>query len=125
MAERLRLCIQDIVLHHPEVKAVAASVAWQGDLNDANINHGVWLGVDGPVLTPDGIFGSIQQTLKMLGEQFGRADQLVGHYQDRGQLLGQELVAKHEELETLQAQIEAKRQELKALYGESDGGAPV
>lgn len=124
MAFRLRDAINDVLLNHPEVMAVAASVTWHGPLNEAQINHGIWLGADGPVLTPAGIYGGIRQTMKMLGEQFGRAEQLAEHLQDQAQVLSQEAVAKHEEIEALQKQIDARRAELQALYdGAAEGPA--
>lgn len=115
--DRLQAAVRDVLLNHPEVAAVAASVVWGGNLNDADITHGVWLGADGPVSTPAGIYGSIQQTMKMLGVQFGRAEQYAEHLQDQARVLGAEAIAKHEELQALQAQIEEARAELGRLRG--------
>lgn len=112
VCERLRVAFADVFLHHPEVKCVAASVCWNGTLNDAQINHGIWIGPDGPVQTPDGIIGSIFQTLRMLDEQMGRGMQLAQYFQSQITTLGNEALAKHEELQRLQEAIEAKTKEL-------------
>lgn len=122
MCERIRVAFQDVFLHHPEVKTLSATITWNGNLNDAQILHGIWLGPDGPVSTPDGIVGSLYQTLKMLDEQAGRGLNFVGYLQEQVQVLGTEATNKHEELKTLEAQIAERRAELQALYGEATQG---
>jgi len=77
VCERLKAAFTDIFLNHPEVKCLAASICWNGELNEANINHGVWLSADGPVQSPDGVIGSVYQTLRLLDEQMGRCGQLL------------------------------------------------
>lgn len=124
VCERLRAAFVDVFLRHPEVKCLAASITWNGTLNDANILHGIWLGPDGPVQTPDGVVGSLFQTLKMLDEQAGRGLALVGQIQEQVHVLGTEAVKRHEEIQALEEQIREKRAELQALYGEAAQGPP-
>lgn len=114
VCERLRLAFTDVFLHHPEVKCLAATVCWNGNLNDAQINHGIWLGPDGPVQAPDGVIGSVFQTLKMLDEQMGRGMQLAQFFRDQITTLGNEALKKHEELQEVEKALAAKKAELGA-----------
>jgi len=118
VCEKLRAAFHDVFLNHPEVKALAASITWNGNLNDAQIMHGLWLSSDGgPVSTPDGLIGSAFQTIKMLDEQVGRGLNLVTYLRDQVQVLGPEVVAKHEEIKELEEEIEKRKQELAGLGG--------
>lgn len=108
VCDRLRAAFQDVFLHHPEVKCLSAAVTWNGELNDAGIQHGVWLAADGgPVKTPDGVIASLHQTMRMLDFQFVKAGELLGAIQDQIRVLGPQLVNKREELEGLKTEIEA------------------
>lgn len=104
-------------LNHPEVKTLGIAICWNGNLNDAKIVHGVWLGAEGPVLTPDGVIGSVFQALKLLDEQVGRSHELIEHMRDQALAIGQEAAKKHEELETLEAKIARRKEELAGLGG--------
>jgi len=109
VCDRIRAAFQDVFLRHPEVKCLAASITWQGALNDARILHGVWLGPDGPVVEPDGVIASIHQTLKMLDEQTARGLALVAHLQDQVRVLGSEVVARHEQLRKLEEEVRRRQ----------------
>jgi hypothetical protein len=100
--DKLREAVQSIILETPEVKTVSATVCWQGDLNNAKILHGVWIGANGVVSQADEIFGSAWQTMRMLKEQVNRAEEMLTWLQDRFQALAAE-VPRHE-----QAKEEAK-----------------
>lgn len=118
VCERLKEAFRDVFLKHPEVKCLSASIVWNGSLNDANILHGVWLGPDGPVGTPDAVVGSIHQTMRMLDEQLGRGMELSAYMQERIQVLGTETVRKNEELEKVKKDLEAAH----AQSGQNNGG---
>lgn len=115
VCERLRAAFADVFLHHPEVKTLGAAICWQGNLNDAQIMHGLWLCPDGPVVTPDGVIGSAFQTLKLLDEQVGRVSELVSHMRDQAIAIGEEATKKHEELQEVEAQIARRKEELDRL----------
>jgi len=68
----LQTAIQGVLLRHPEVAAVAASICWKGNLNDARIRYGVWVGEQGPVTELPVMFGSAYQGLKVLEDQCGQ-----------------------------------------------------
>lgn len=117
LADRCR----EIFLRHPEVKAVGASIVWNGKLNDADINHHIWISPHGAVTTPDGIIASVYQTLKLLDQQMGRALQLAEQMRDTITTLGEEATKKHGELQGLQAQIEGLKAEV-AQRGHAPAG---
>jgi len=97
VCEKLRKCFMDIFLQHPEVKCLATAIVWNGNLNDANILHGVWLNSDGgQVQTADAIIGSISQTTRMLELQLNRGADFAQFLREQIQLLGTELIEKHE-----------------------------
>lgn len=113
---RLQDAVADVILHHPEVRAVAATVTWAGSLNEAQINHALWLGVDGVVQTPEDIINGIRQTLRLLDSQVERGYKLAGYLGDRIDVLRTEVEAENEEVQRLQKQVE----ELQPVDG--DGG---
>lgn len=98
---------REIFLGHPEVKAIAASIVWNGTLNDADINHAVWIGPHGAVTSPDGVIASVYQTLKLLDQQMGRALKLAEQMRDNIKALGEETVKKHGQLKELEGRIQA------------------
>lgn len=57
----------------PEARSVASVVDYYGNLNDAQIQKGVWHSDQGEVVNADAIFGSMFQTLRLMEEQFHRA----------------------------------------------------
>ena len=125
VCERLRRAFVDVFVNHPEVKTLGVAICWHGNLNDAKIMHGLWLCPDGVVVTPDGVIGSAFQTLKLLDEQFGRANDLIHHMRDQVMAIGQEATTRHEELKEVEAQIARRKEELAALGGTAqpaDGG---
>lgn len=96
VVRELREAFHRIFLRHPEVATLAAVVSWRGNLNDAKIQHGLWLCPAGPVQTLDGVFGSAAQTLKMLDFQMGMAYQAQEAMRKRAAALAEEVV-KHDE----------------------------
>ncbi|MCI0421518.1 MAG: hypothetical protein L0312_20215 [Acidobacteria bacterium] len=96
--ERIRNCFAEVLLRHPEVRSLSATIDYYGALNDAKINHGVWIGANGAVEQPDAIFGSLFQTLKILNIQLERGLALTEHLREQAQVLGAEVVKRHEEL---------------------------
>jgi hypothetical protein len=114
VCERIRLAFVDVFLHHPEVKCLSATVCWHGNLNDAQINHGIWIGPDGVVQSPDGVIGSIFQTLKMLDEQLGRGMQLAQYFRDQITTLGNEALKQHEELKKVEEALTARKAKIGA-----------
>lgn len=115
---RLQHAVDDVILHHPEVRAVAAVVTWAGGLNEAQINHAMWLGVDGIVQTPEDILNGIRQTLRLLEQQVDRGYKLANYLGDRIDVLRTETEAKNEEVKRLQKQIE----ELQPIDDGAGGG---
>lgn len=127
VCEILRRACADAFLHHPELKTVGVALCWNNNLNDAQIMHGLWLGPDGPVVTPDGVIGSAFQTLKLLNEQTGRANDLIQHMRDQVIAVGEEVTKKYGQLEQVEAQIARRTEELNRLgqpaqAAENDGG---
>lgn len=105
--DRLRACFVDVFLRHPEVKCLAATVTWNGELNDADVRHALWLGPDGAVTKLDAVFTSVEQTLKLLAVQAARADELITKMRDTVRVLAGEVTTKREELEALNRQVRA------------------
>lgn len=107
---KIKECFQRIFVEHPEVAALSASVVWRGELNNAHINHGVWVSADGPggvAAAPDVIFGSIHQTIRLLEQQVGRAVDLITMLRERVVVLGTELARKEgTREETARSQIQ-------------------
>jgi hypothetical protein len=76
VCDEIKAAFEGIFLRHPEVKALSCSIVWEGQLNDAAIAHGVWVGNDGKrVQTGAGVLGSMHQTLRLLEEQVRRAEE--------------------------------------------------
>ena len=107
----------EILSRYPEARTIAAVVDYHGLLNDAEINKGVWLGENGAVKSPDEIFGSLLQTLRLFESQFGRAVELVTQFIEHVEVLGAESVKRHEELKSLNEAIQARRADLAAVGG--------
>lgn len=100
---KLKDAFDRVFLEHPEVKALSATVTWNGALNDAEILHGVWLSSDGnAVKTADGVLTSISQTIKMLEEQLRRGAVIVDNMREQVTVLATEIAKKHEEAKALQ-----------------------
>jgi len=109
VCNRLQEACRDVFLHHPEVKAVSVAICWNGKLNEAEINHGLWVGPDGPVTTPDGIVGSVYQTLRLLDIQLGRGMELALKLQSDLTGLYKDLLDANEKLEKAKAQLPAEK----------------
>lgn len=108
VCESLRHAITNVLAGFPEVRSIAVSVDYHGALNDADINKGIWLGEAGPVTSPDAIFGSVFQTLRMLETQCGRALQLMEQMRENVEVLGAEALKRHEEIQRLDQEIARK-----------------
>jgi hypothetical protein len=112
VAEEVRAALADVFLRHPELKAVGVAFSWAGSLNDAQILHGVWLGPTGRVNTLEGIFGSVAQTMKLLDQQMTSAYEAQAQMRNHATKAGQEAVTRHEEIQRLDQEIEARRRNL-------------
>lgn len=114
MCDKLRAAFLDIFLAHPEVRCLGTTICWNGNLNDARIHHGLWLGQDGgPVQDAASVIGSTYQTLKLLDEQMGRGMQIVTALREQAIVLSTEVIKQREELEKVRREwtAEAQRQE--------------
>lgn len=100
VAEEALEAISAIIAKHPEVECMSMSVCWKGELNDAKITHGVWVGRDGVVGTLPGIVGSMMQTLKMLDEQARRGMDFVQMLRKTAVGEAAALVRRHNETQT-------------------------
>lgn len=69
---KIRDCFAEILHTHPEVRGLACSIDWTGQMNET-LNHGVWMSRDGVVSRPEGVIGGMLQTLRMLDAQWARA----------------------------------------------------
>ena len=72
VAEAFRQAGVAALQQHPELRAVAVTFDWHGQLNEAAVQHGLWLGRSGPVSQLDEIVGSLRQTLSMAQYQLVR-----------------------------------------------------
>lgn len=108
----LRQAASVIFARHPEARSVAAVVDYFGALNDANIQKGIWVSPHGPVDTPDGVFGSMFQQLRMLEEQFARAIGYAQQLREDVQSMATEAVALGGRNEQLRKEIAAQEERL-------------
>ena len=117
VCERVRRCFAETLAAHPEVRRLACSIDWSGDLNDAKIMHGVWLGASGIVAAPDAVYGSITQTLRMLDIQCSRALELNQHLREQCSVLATEVINRNGEIERLDKEIATRRKTLQEVQG--------
>ena len=96
--------IQRALTDHPELRSVAVVFDYTGNLNEAPIKAGIWKGEDGHVVGAGAIIGSIQQMLKVLGQQFVRVQGLEQGMREELTIIGQELVKRKKELEANEQQ---------------------
>lgn len=96
---KMRESISELFVDHPEVRSVAVVFDYEGGLNDADIDKGLWLGTAGTVVSPAAIFGSIHNTMLVLEQMFVRASRLEQNMRDRYQLLASELLEKQKNAE--------------------------
>lgn len=99
VADELKEAILGVLVRHPEVRSVAVAIDYKGRLNDAPINHGIWIGEGGRVERPDAVFGSLFQTLKLLEEMFARALALGSGLRDAVTALMAEVKRHDEEIQ--------------------------
>lgn len=88
---------------------MALAVSYRGNLNDAEINHGLWVGRDGPVSDLAGTFGSIAQTFKLIDWMIGHAFRLQEALRNSAVQAAQELVKLNEQKQNLEASIRVLR----------------
>jgi len=101
IAARFKDTIHRCLTDFPELRSVIVAFDWAGNLNDAPIKAGVWQGERGGVDSAAGIVGSIQQTIKVMEQQFLRLHKLEQAMREELTVIGQELVRKKEELARL------------------------
>lgn len=120
VCDELRRALTAVMQDHPEVKCLGTSICWQGDLNDANINHAVWIGRDGePVLKPDGVIGSVHQTLRLLDHQLGRGLEIAHR-------LRQDILQLATDLVTARTAVDAPQTpQAGETHGHSKGESPT
>lgn len=84
IGEELTKAITDVLTRHCDVlRSVGVFFDYHGNLNDADITKGIWLGPEGPVGTPAGIFGSLGSCTNLLGTILDRAMRLSQHLKDQ------------------------------------------
>lgn len=67
-----------VLANVPEARGVASTVDYYGQLNDANVQKGVWTGAGGgEVATMDGALGALFQTIRLAEAQLLRAERLA------------------------------------------------
>lgn len=100
----------------PMLRSIGVTFDFYGNLNDAQIQKGVWMSDKGPVSSADAVFGSMFQTLRLLQEQFGRAIDIGADLRRSIEVMTVESVRLHNaiqeksaELQRLEADIQGKR----------------
>lgn len=101
IAEKLKQAATLILAEHPEVRTVACVVDYYGELNDANVQFGVWLGENGTVMSPDQAVGSLFATLKLAHQQLQVAVQIASNMREKIVVLGAEINKRYAELQQL------------------------
>lgn len=101
IAEKLRDAAVKVLTDHPEVRTVACIVDYHGNLNDADIQFGVWLGEDGTIMKPDQALGSMFATLKLFHQQLQTSVQLSVNMRRTLEVLGTEINKRYAELQKL------------------------
>lgn len=96
VCEDLRLALMDVMLKHPEVKALAVSIVWAGNLITADIKHGLLATRTGRPKIDD-VCGALIQTTRMLDAQVRTAEATIAGMVDRLAVLGQEIVTRNEQ----------------------------
>lgn len=105
ITQRLREAALDVLSAHPELRSVCVAFDYKGMLNDAKIVGGLWIGANGPVNELAAVFGSINQTLKLLEQQCSTAYAVVQHLRDQAGVLGKEIESRHATLQEVEAKI--------------------
>lgn len=111
LVRKFQAACQDAFLDHPELRSVAIVFDYMGGLNDAEISKGIWVSEDGAVKTLEGIHGSLQQLMRMMETMFVRASALSEQMREQATVIGQELVRRKQELETMNAEEESSQAE--------------
>lgn len=84
---------------------MSVAITWNGELNDAKITHGVWVGPGRKsVLAIDGVLGSAFQTIRLLDVQLGRAMNIVQGLRNAATALVNEINELNETKEKLKAE---------------------
>jgi hypothetical protein len=108
VCHKLKDACADVLAKHPEVNNIACIISWNGNLNDADINHGIWLGDSGPVNSANGIVGAMYQSLRMLEIQLRRASDLTRQLENK-------LIEQYEKFKKLEDPEEEKTEQGKTV----------
>lgn len=77
-ASTIKEWTRQLMVVTPELRSVTVVFDWNGALNDAQIQHGIWQSrLGGGNMPPDAIFGSLLQTLKVAEQQLASAYTVV------------------------------------------------
>jgi hypothetical protein len=100
----------DVILRqYPEVQCLSCSVCWAGALNDATIGHGVWVTRDPRNPSLSEILGSAAQAIKLVYSHLAAAERRYADIVNGLADMSEEIRQKHEEIERLNKEIEAKK----------------
>lgn len=125
ICEKLKQAAMQVLASHPEVRTVACVVDYYGDLNDADVQFGIWLGEHGTVMAPDQALGSMFATLKLWNQQFQTAVQLAANMRQKIEVLGAEINNRYAELQKLSggdsAPAAGSEEEKKEVRPQADG----
>lgn len=90
--DELKEALQGVLLKHPEVASLAATVTWTGNLNDANIKHAVQVVAPGLSASSFLAIRSVEQTLKLMDHQMTQ----VAHNLDKSKFVLHNLIQETE-----------------------------
>ena len=97
--EKLRGCINECLTEHPELRSVVVVLDYHGTLNNSDVDKGIWIGTDGSVIRPEAVFGSIDNTMKILEVMFGRSVSMVEGIKEQAHVVMHELRKRRTESE--------------------------
>ena len=94
----MRATALNVIAAHAEVRSVIVVIDYAGELNEANVDKGLWVGEDGAVTKIDAIHGSIGNTVAVLEQLFLRAAQHAQNMREQVMVLGKEIIKRKAEL---------------------------
>jgi hypothetical protein len=71
-----------LLASHPELRSVVVVLDYHGKLNEAQVDHALWMGEAGAVTAPDAVLGGMGNILRVLHAMFERAALLQGALHD-------------------------------------------
>ena len=95
--EKFKATVNQALAEHPELRSVAVVFDFEGGLNDAQVNKGLWVGRDGPVIQPNAIFGSIKNVQMMVETMFDRSVVLTQDMKEQVQIIAQENITRRQQ----------------------------